>query len=229
MPRAKREVKSTTEKSKVSKSVSEFSVPVYTLSGKKSGFLNLPKDIFWAKVNKSLLAQALRVYLNNLKAHYSHTKTRGEVKGSTRKIYSQKGTGRARHGAKTAPIFVGGGIALGPKFRKVILALPKKMKKSALVSALSQKMSEQEVLGVSGLDKASGKTKQVIKLIEKFNKKSLLITTDGKDDLIQRACGNLKGVDVLSADQLNAWEVISHQTLILTKEAVEKLTNRIAK
>lgn len=210
-------------------SATKFQVPVYTLSGKKSGFLNLPKDIFGAKVNKSLLAQALRVYLNNLKAHSSHTKTRGEVKGSTRKIYSQKGTGRARHGAKTAPIFVGGGVALGPKFRKVILDLPKKMKRAALVSALSQKMSEQEVLGMRGLDKASGKTKQVAKLIEKLNKKSLLITTNGKDDLIQRACRNLPGIDVLHSDQLNAWEVIKHQTLILTKEAVDKLTNRIEK
>lgn len=214
-----------TIKNKVS--ATKFQVPVYTLSGRKSGNLNLPKEIFAAKVNKTLLAQALRVYLNNLKAHHSHTKTRGEVKGSTRKIYSQKGTGRARHGAKTAPIFVGGGVALGPKFRKVILDFPKKMRRAALLSALSQKMSEQEVLGVRGVDKASGKTKEVVRLVEKLNKKSLLITTDGKDDLIQRACGNLPGVDVLSVDQLNVLEVIRHQTLILTKEAVSRLEEKI--
>src|SRR3989344_1873864 len=99
----------------------------------------LPKEIFGQEVNTKLLAQAMRVYMTNLKKFTASTKTRGEVRGSTAKIYRQKGTGRARHGAITAPIFVGGGIVFGPKPRKVVLDLPKKMKKAALLAALSDK------------------------------------------------------------------------------------------
>lgn len=95
---------------KVSKSkTSSLSAPVYSLAGTESGSLDLPKEVFGVKVNKNLLAQAVRVYSNNQKGHWSHTKTRGEVTGSTRKIFKQKHTGRARHGSIKAPIFVGGG------------------------------------------------------------------------------------------------------------------------
>jgi len=207
-------------------SAHDLSVPTYSLSGAKSGTLELPKEIFGAKVNKTLLAQALRVYQNNLKAHWGSTKTRSEVKGSTRKIRVQKGTGRARHGGIRAPIFVGGGIALGPKYRKVILDLPRKMKQAALKSALSVKMAEGEVFGVSGLEKASGKTKQLSSLQTKLGKKKLLIVIDGKNEKLSRAVGNLQGVQVLSFDQINTFRIIARQTLLLTKEAVEKLKSK---
>src|SRR3989344_3714386 len=103
-------ISGTTQKSKVAKVASKgskFSVPVFNLSGKKKGSVELPKEIFGAKVNEKLLAQAVRVYLVNQRQGTASTKTRGEVAGSTRKIYRQKGTGRARHGAIKAPIFVG--------------------------------------------------------------------------------------------------------------------------
>src|SRR3989338_11409930 len=146
---------------------SSLSIPVYSLAGKETGVLALPKEIFAAKVSKSLLAQAVRVYATNQKSLLASTKTRGEVEGSTAKIYRQKGTGRARHGAIRAPIFVGGGITFGPKPRKVRLILPQKMKKAALIAALSVKLADKNVIGLSGLDKASGKTKEMAKLIEK--------------------------------------------------------------
>lgn len=204
-----------------------LTVPVYSLAGTPSGEMALPKKIFNAKVNLNLLAQAVRVYYNALKGHWSHTKTRGEVAGSTRKVYRQKHTGRARHGAVTAPIWVGGGIALGPKARKVTLELPQKMKKSALVSALAQKLTEKEVLGVTGLEKASGKTKQMANLIQKLGKGSALIVTDKTAEKAILAVRNIEGVSLISADQLNAFEVIKHQSLILTREAVERLQSRL--
>ncbi|MBI2595903.1 50S ribosomal protein L4 [Candidatus Daviesbacteria bacterium] len=215
------------------KTTSNLSIPVYSLAGSKTAAsLALPKEIFGAKVNKALLAQAMRVYLNNQKSHWSNTKTRGEVKGSTRKIFKQKGTGRARHGAIRAPIFVGGGIALGPKNRKVVLDLPAKMKNAALVSALAQKADEKQVLGISGLDKASGKTKEMIGLVtrvqsQESSKKSILIVVGEKIENAARAVRNITGVDLLQFDQINAYEVIKHQSLVLTKEAVEKLQGRL--
>lgn len=218
MPRAKIE-------KPMKKKVVGFSVPAYSLDGKEVGVLELPKELFGAKVNEKLLTQAIRVYLNNLKGHSSNTKTRAEVRGSTRKVYRQKGTGGARHGSIRAPIYVGGGIALGPKFRKVVLDLPKKMKKAALVSALSSKMAEKEIIGIN-LDKVSGKTAQMRDFLKKIGKQNALIVLDSRNDNVSHAVGNLPKVDTLPAEQLNALEVIKHQTLILTKEAVGKLKSK---
>ncbi len=208
---------------------SGLSVASLSLTGKSAGTLSLPKEIFGAKVNKFLVAQAVRVYLNNAAGHYADTKTRGEVEGSTRKIFKQKGTGRARHGAIRAPIFVGGGIALGPRSRKVILELPQKMRNAALISALSEKTGGGDVQGISGLDKATGKTKEIVTLFKSLNKKSVLLVVDGKMDQAKRASKNIKNLSFLTADELNALEVIKHQSLIFTKEAVEKLEKRLLK
>lgn len=220
--------KQTVKKAVVSKpKATGLSVPVYSLAGKESGNLELPKEIFGAKVNQQLLAQALRVYLSNQKGHFSSTKTRGEVAGSTRKIFKQKGTGHARHGSIKAPIFVGGGIALGPKFRKVVLTLPKKMKQKALTSALSVKFQSQEIIGLEGLEKASGKTSQIQSLLNTLGKKDVLILADKKEDKAFRAVRNLPTAEILAADQVSLLDIIKHQTLVLTQEAVGKLQSRL--
>jgi large subunit ribosomal protein L4 len=115
---------------------------VYDLKGAIAESLTLPKEIFGAKINNSLMAQAVRVYLANQRRGTLKTKSRGEVAISTRKIYRQKGTGRARHGAKSAPIFVGGGIAFGPKPRDFSMKLNQNMRRVALFSALSAKLRD---------------------------------------------------------------------------------------
>lgn len=201
-----------------------FSIPVYSLAGRASGTMSLPKEIFGVKVNEKLLAQAVRVYMTNQKTLTASTKTRAQVQGSTAKIYRQKGTGRARHGAIRAPIFVGGGIVFGPKPRKVKLDLPKKMKKAALISAFSSKMGDKGIVGVSGIDKASGKTKEMAKLLNKISiGKSTLIVTSEKVDNVVRGIRNIPGVDVMPANLINAYEVLKHDMLLITKEAVERL------
>lgn len=216
-------------KKTVTKSKSPLSIPIYSLAGKKSGSLDLPKELFAVKVNQRLITQASKVYLNNQSGHFSSTKTRGEVKGSTKKIWSQKGTGRARHGARTAPIFVGGGIALGPKSRKVVLELPKRMKKAALSSLLTQKAQYSEVLVVSDLDQATGKTSQLVNFCNKLGKSSLLIAVDKKLEMASRATRNLPKVKLTQVEQLNILELIKYQTLVLTKEAVGKLASKAIK
>ena len=210
-----------------SRTRSSLSVPVYSLSGRANGTMSLPKEIFGAKVNKKLLSQAARIYLNNQKSMPGSTKTRGQVEGSTAKIYNQKGTGRARHGSIRAPIFVGGGIVFGPKPRKVILNLPQKMKKAALISALSDKVAEKSAAGLSGLEKVSGKTKEMAKLVDHVSGimgqgKSVLIVTGEKTDNVVRAVRNIPGVDVSFVSMINAYEVLKHDLLLVTKEAVEK-------
>lgn len=205
------------------KKTTGLSVPVYSLAGRASGTMSLPKEIFGQKVNKKLLAQALRVYMTNQKTLPGSTKTRGEVRGSTAKIYRQKGTGRARHGSIRAPVFVGGGIVFGPKPRITRLDLPKKMKKASLISALSAKMVDKKIIGLTGIDKASGKTKEMVNLLKKLGTGNALIVTGDKQDNVIRAVRNIPGVTSLSVDQLNSYEVLRHQSLVLTKDAVEKL------
>lgn len=222
-------VKKTAAKKEVNQSTRSggLSVPVYSLAGQANGTLSLPKEIFGQKVNKKLLSQAIRVYATNQKSLTGFTKTRGEVEGSTAKIFRQKGTGRARHGAVRAPIFVGGGIVFGPKPRKVKLDLPQRMKKAALISAFSVKVNDKQLMGLSGIEKASGKTKEMMKLLSKIaGKKNInsLIVTGEKQDNIVRAVKNIPGVDVSSVSLINAYEICKHELLLITKEAVEKLS-----
>ncbi len=211
---------------KVSSRIS-LSVPVYSLAGRTSGTMSLPKEIFGAPVNKQLLSQAVRVYMTNENVLPGNTKTRGQVEGSSAKIYRQKGTGRARHGSIRANLFVGGGIVFGPKRRKVILDLPKKMKKAALISALSSKASDFKVYGLSGIEKSSGKTKEIFDLLGKISGKgkklNALIITAGKQDNVFRAVANIPSVTTLPANLINTYEVLKHDLLLLTKEAAEKL------
>lgn len=216
-------VKRTKVVSKPVRKSASLSVPVYSLQGRAAGNLSLSKEVFGVNINNALLTQALRVYSFNQKKITASTKTRGEVKGTTAKMYRQKGTGRARHGAETAPIFVGGGIVFGPKPRKISLKLSQKMKKSALISALSSKVKDNEVIGLTGLEKAVGKTKEIVKLLDKINTKSALIVTDQKLDKVIRASNNLSQVKVQSVEMLNAYEVLKYQKLLLTKGAAEKL------
>lgn len=211
------------------KRVTGISIPVYSLTGRAAGTLSLPKEIFGKEVNKILLAQAVRVYQTNQKSLLASTKQRGEVEGSTAKIWRQKGTGRARHGSIRAPIFVGGGIVFGPKPRKVRLDLPQKMKKAALLSALSSKTLDKSVVGLSGVEKASGKTKEIVQLLRKINVKSGLIITGEKVDNLARSVRNIPKVDVMPVNLINAYEVLKHNTLFITKDAVEKLANPKAK
>lgn len=207
-----------------SKSKTNLTVPVYSLVGKQVGDLELPKEVFGGKVKKTLLTQAVRVYSANRKQQPGSTKTRGEVHGTTAKMYRQKGTGRARHGAKSAPIFVGGGIAFGPKPRNVRLELPKKMKKAAILSAFADKVADEAIVGVSGLEKASGKTKEMAQFLNKtLNGKSALIITGDKIDTATRAVANIKNVVVLPTNLINAFEIVKHRVLVVTKEAIEKL------
>ncbi len=211
-------------KKEVSKksTMSLLSVPVYSLTGRTGGVFLLPKEMFGVKVNKKLLAQAIRVYSANRKFLPGSTKTRGEVEGSTVKIYRQKGTGKARHGAIRAPIFVGGGITFGPKPRKVRLTMPQKMRKAALFSSFASKAEDKKIYALSGLEKASGKTKELALLLDKLKIDNALIMTGEKYNNAVRAFKNIPDVSILPFNLVNAYEVLKHNFLIITKDVLEK-------
>lgn len=198
---------------------------VLDLQGKVIGRVSVPAELFAARVNAKLVAQAVRVYLANQREGGASTKTRSEVEGSTRKIYRQKGTGRARHGAIRAPIFVGGGITFGPRPRDFRLNLPQKMRKAALASALTSKREEGNVLVVGGWSSLPPKTKKMVQVLTNIgaSDRPLLVISKAAAN-VARAARNIPGVEIMPAQNLHTYAVLEHPKLVFTKEAVPLLT-----
>lgn len=205
---------------------SNLSASVYDIKGKAVGRVTLPSEIFGVAENRQLLAQAVRVYLANQRMGTASSKTRGEVRGSTRKIRPQKGSGHARHGAIRAPIFVHGGIAHGPRPRDYSLSFPQKMRRQALYCALSGKLRDGEIK-VMDIAKIQPKTKIMANALESLDLagKILLVTPQGlrENENIYKASRNLEGVRILPASTLNTYEVLNNNSIILIKEAVDVL------
>ncbi len=207
-------------------------VNIFTITGKKSDQITLPSKIFAAKVNNQLMAQAVRVYLSNQRKAGAKAKTRAEVSGSGRKIWRQKGTGRARHGDQYAPIFVGGGVAHGPTgSENYQLKMSKRMRQQALFSALTSKFKDGEIIVVKGLAKIEPKTKEMMMVLEKLTRNWKLETRNWKltlvlPELIEnviRAARNIEGVKLTQINMLNTYDVLNGGKLIFMKESIDKL------
>ena len=202
----------------------------YSFAGSSLKETSLPEELFGVKVKPVLLAQAVRVYLSNQRSATAKTKTRGMVAKTTAKMYRQKGTGRARHGSWAAPIFVGGGVAHGPTgTQNYRLEMPAKMKRLALLGALSVKAAKGEVAVLSGVDAATGKTSETEVLWEKINPvgKTLVVVT-GETDKFNRAVRNRENVYLARALTLNTHAVLAHKSLIMTREAIAALAKHHA-
>ncbi len=202
-----------------------LSVDVLDSFGKAVGKITLPREVFGAKINKQLIAQAVRVYLVNQRQGTVSIKTRGEVDGSTRKIYRQKGTGRARHGGIRAPLFVKGGVAHGPKPKEYNLSMPKKMKVAAFASAMSEKIKDGEIKVVAGIEKLDKKTKEFAKAFKNWGiseeKRSTIFVLPKDMRNLYSAMRNLAGVSITTAGRLNTYDVLKHKNVVLMKEAVD--------
>lgn len=207
---------------KVAKSTG-LTVQVFDITGKVTGSTQLPAKIFGTKPNKNLLTQALHVYFNNASTHLAHTKTRGEVRGGGRKPWKQKGTGNARAGSKRSPLWVGGGITFGPRTRDAKLELPRKMRKAALISALSQKASDGAIKVISGIEKIQPKTKIMVNLLTKLEIKiPTLMVLSQKNKNVGLATRNIPGASLEIPSNLNAFIVWQNNNILISKEALEK-------
>jgi len=169
-----------------------------------------------SKVNLKLLSQVIRVYEDRAHQGLAKTKTRGEVSISTRKIYKQKGTGGARHGAKSAPIFVGGGVAHGPKGVKRILSIPRKMAQKALSEVLKLKEEEKKVFvtGFTGVDKTKQAKALLDKLLGTKKWKGNLLIIISKDSKAGQAFRNIKNVRVLTEGGVSAYDVFKANVVV---------------
>ncbi len=214
----------------VSKKQKELVNDVIDMTGNIVEKITLPESLFGAKINDVLMAQAVRVYLANQRQGTSSTKTRGEVDGSTRKIYRQKGTGRARHGGIRAPIFVKGGIAHGPKPRDYSLTLPTQMKRAAIKSALTTKLHAGDIKIVAGFEKIEIKTKIMAQALKKIGlTKNLLFVMPNDMENVFKAARNMKGVTVTAANRVNTYELLQAKTIILMKDAIATLEKTFVK
>ena len=207
-------------------------IPIYDLTGKSGSTADLTPDIFGHKENDALIAQYMRVYSQNQRQGTVSTKTRAEVVGTTAKMYRQKGTGRARHGSGKEPIFVGGGIAFGPKPREFSKSLNKKQKKQALYIALSTKAKQKAVIA---LDKETlsikPKTKQIADLLKtlKFEgKKVLFILPKLEKGGFVLSTRNIASASLIGATTLNPYTVFDNSAIIFVGDALKTLEDHLA-
>lgn len=197
----------------------------YTLKGRAEADFILPKT-YVVKATDSLLKQAVRVYEDGTHFGLSRVKTRSEINATKKKLYKQKGTGGARHGAKSAHIFVGGGVAHGPKGIKRQLKLSEKMKKLALLMALSKRFNAEDFVVVSGVGKFV-KTKEVSKMIDQikqdFSIKSKVVFVVAKENKVfTQFVKNIKDLEVVGFDSLNAFKVLTSRLMIFDSQCFEK-------
>ncbi len=200
---------------------------VTSLDGKAAGSIVLPDDIFGLEPRADILQRMVRWQLSKRQAGTHKTKTRGEISLTTKKFGNQKGGGRARHGAKSAPQFRGGGKAFGPVVRSHEHDLPKKVRALALKHALSDKLKGEKLIVIADAVAAEPKTKA---LSERFAKlglgNALIIDGAAVDANFAKAARNIIGVDVLPVRGINVYDIMRRDTLVLTKAAVEALTER---
>lgn len=197
---------------------------LYNMQGGKVGEVELNAAIFGAEVNSVVLHDSVVNYLANQRQGTQSTKTRTEVKGGGKKPFRQKGTGRARQGSTRAPQWTKGGVALGPKPRDYSYTLNKKVKKLAMISALSSKAEENSVLVVEELKMDEAKTKTIVSMLEgmEVNEKALIVTADMEKNVYLSA-RNIKGVDASYVGMLNVYAILAHDKLVLAKDALQKL------
>lgn len=197
-------------------------VPVLNMNGEEVQQIELPADIFEAKVNRGLMHQALVRQLANARLGTHNTKSRGEVRYSTRKIYRQKGTGRARHGSRRAPIFVGGGIAHGPKPRDYSKKMPRQMRRAALRSALSVKAGAGDILVVDEITMEQPKTREMVALMRRLaGDNSVLLLTAVRDENVELSARNIPDVKTLRATYLNIRDLLGFEKIVMPLSALE--------
>lgn len=231
LPTTKKVTKTLTSPS-VTKSVSGPKAPIYNLKAEKVGEFTLPKAIFDVKVSNDLIAKSVRAYLANRRSAFAKVKERGDVAGTTKKMYAQKGTGRARHSTAKAGIFVGGGSVHGPQGnQKFTLKINNKTKKAALNSILSKFAQENRIIIIDEFKDLEAKTKAAnnfINLLSKENqdleksKKIGIITAKGNSNVI-RSFRNLKQSNLIPLNSLSVFDLSKQNFLIFSQNAIETL------
>ena len=199
-------------------------VTMLNMAGQEAGELELKDEIFGIEPNQNAVHAVIKNILANRRQGTQSAKTRAEVRGGGRKPFRQKGTGRHRQGSSTDPSQVGGGVVFAPKPRSYRYTLPKKLRRRAMLSALSSKAAEKELIVIDEIKFEQPKTKEMVKMLEniKAEKKALIVMAE-KDENTVRSAANIPGVRTALVTTMNVYDIINHTNFIVTKEAVKKI------
>lgn len=200
-------------------------VPVLNMAGEEVKMIDLPATIFEANINRGLMHQALVRQLANARLGTHKAKGRSEINRTTAKVYRQKGTGRARHGSRRAPIFVGGGVAHGPTPRKYTKKMPRKMRRAALRSALSVKADNGDIIVLEDMTMDVPKTREMTALMRRIAKgESTLLLLADRNENIERSARNLSDVKALRASYLNIRDLLGFNKVVMPLSALDAIT-----
>ena len=199
-----------------------------SINGKNTAF-EISEKIFSSDINDKLISQVLYSQIANSKPRLAKTKQRNEITGSTAKIYAQKGTGNARHSSKKAPIFVGGGVAHGPKGKvQKVKKINKKEKKNCLISAISQKTKDKNLIIFDDVKDKINKTKEFNKFLKKNEINNALIVVDLKTkDNIYLSTRNIANIKLIEANYLNTYDILKYKKIMFTKSSVKELERKL--
>ena len=199
-------------------------VAVYDITNNKVGDIDLNESIFGVEMNAGLLHQAVVMQLASQRLGNHATKTRGMVRGGGRKPWKQKGTGRARSGSNSSPVWVGGGTVFGPSPRSYAFSMPRKQRRLAIMCALSDKVAIGELVVLDSIDFAAPKTKDVVKMMNDFEveKKALIITAEYAEN-VDKSSRNIPGVKAINTTGLNVFDILNCNKLFITKDAIARI------
>lgn len=198
-------------------------VGLFNMEGNKVGELALNESVFNVEVNTSVLHQAVVAQLANKRQGTQSSKTRAEVRGGGRKPWRQKGTGRARQGSTRAPQWVKGGVVFAPKPRDYRMSLPKSMRRVAMKSALTVKVQDNNIVVLESLALDAPKTKTIVAMLGAFEAKKALIVTLESNMNVYKSTRNIEGVSVIPVNNINVYDLLKYEKLIITKDAVSKI------
>lgn len=199
-------------------------VKVYNMNAEEVGTKTLKNDVFGVEYNESLIHEVIVAYNANQRQGTKSTLTRSEVRGHAAKPWRQKGTGRARQGSTKGPQWTGGGVVFAPKPRDFSKKVNKQAKRTALLSALSEKLKQKQITVLDKFDIASAKTKDAQKFLDafKFNGKVLVVNADNKASEL-RAVANIPNLQLENVELLNVYEVVANKNVVLTESAIKYL------
>ena len=200
---------------------------VQNVNGKKISQIELADDVFSVPGKSRILHEVVTMQLSNRRSGTAAVKHRSDVRGSGRKLFRQKGTGRARRGDIKAPLLRGGGVVFGPDGRNYKYQVPKKVKKLALKMALSSKLNAKELMVLDQFELEEIKTKEFVNVLEALNLNSALIVTDEKNENLELSSRNVQDIKVLRFEGLNVYDILKYRTLVLLEPAVKNIEGRL--
>jgi large subunit ribosomal protein L4 len=202
-------------------------VNVVNQKGQNVSQMELADDLFNIKVKPTVLHEVVTMQLASRRAGTASVKHRSEIRGSGRKLFRQKGTGRARRGNIKSPLLRGGGVVFGPKPRSYDYKVPKRVRKLALKMALTRKLQENNLIVLDDIQLAEIKTKEFLEVMSALNLASTLIVTEQKNDALERSSRNVPYVKVLRSEGLNTYDILKYRTLLLLESSIKTIERRL--